>query len=243
MIDLHMHLLPGIDDGAKDIYDTLEMARIAAENGTTDIVATPHCNVPGFYDNYYGKKYKEVFQKAREAIKKEQIPIRLHPGMEVFLTEEVPDLIAERKIITLNGSRYPLVEFDFRIDPDYADYLVDGVAKTGLTPLIAHVERYGFIQEHPAHVREWIKKGYVLQCNKGSFKGKFGKTAKHTAYYMLEHEYANVIASDAHSPYRRTPNMPEVYEDLMMEYSEDYLERLFQVNPMRICLNQAIIRK
>lgn len=105
MIDIHTHILPGIDDGARDIYDTLDMAQMAADSGVTAIVATPHCNIPELFDNYLDAEYVKVFRDAQEAIRREKIPVQLLAGMEVFSTYDLPDLLADKKVMTLNGSR------------------------------------------------------------------------------------------------------------------------------------------
>ena len=237
MIDIHTHILPGIDDGAVDLYDTLEMARIAAESGTTAIVATPHCRA-GRYLNYYDSQYKEVFQKAVNAIRDEEIPITLYPAMEIFMTEEFPELYKEGKLIPINGSRYILVEFSFRDDdPEYANYLLRMVEAEGLVPVIAHPERYPFIQENPWVASEWKKWGYQAQCNKGSFQGRFGPEARDAACFLLDHRLIAAIASDAHRPYQRTPHMKDVYEELRMSYPGEYLDMLFTENPERFCKN------
>ena len=93
MIDIHAHILPGIDDGAEDMYDTLEMARMAADSGVDKIIATPHCNIPGMYGNYFGKEYIDRYESVVRAVREEKIPIEILPGMEVFSTEDLPELI------------------------------------------------------------------------------------------------------------------------------------------------------
>ena len=113
MIDIHAHILPGIDDGAEDIYDTLEMARMAVDSGVKAMVATPHCNLPGLFDNYFSDAYVKVFQDSVRALAREKIPLRLYPGMEAFATYNLPDLLVDGKIMPLNQSRYVLVEFYF----------------------------------------------------------------------------------------------------------------------------------
>lgn len=242
MIDIHAHILPGIDDGAKDIYDTLEMAKIAADSGVTSIVATPHCNLSGYFENYFGKSYIEVFARAEEAIRKEQIPIRLLPGMEVFATPDLPDLIVDRKIMPLNQSRYILIEFAFDESPDFADNLLRRVREVGARPVVAHVERYDFVQDYPEIIYNWRKKGYAIQVNKGSFLGHFGKHAQSTAHLLLKHNLISVVASDAHSPYQRTPYLLEAYEELCAEYPKKKIDLLFQNNPEKICSNEITLR-
>ena len=241
MIDIHSHILPGIDDGARSIYDTLEMAQTAVQNGIHTMVATPHCNVPGEYDNYFGKHYEKTYLQAVKAIRKEGIPLRLLPGMEVYVTEEVPDLMVQGKIMPLNQTHYLLVEFGFAEDPQFADYMLERITAKGVTPVIAHVERYYFVQDDPSVIRQWLKKGYVIQVNKGSYQGRFGRKEQKTAYQLTDENLVSVIATDTHRPYRRTPKMDEVYADLLNDYSERYLKVLLEENPKRICMDRKVL--
>ena len=171
MIDIHAHILPGIDDGAEDMYDTLEMARMAADSGVDKIIATPHCNIPGMYGNYFGREYIDRYESVVRAVRKEKIPIEILPGMEVFSTEDLPELIVNHKIMPLNQSRYILMEFAFDEDPGFADSILKRVEEVGARPVIAHAERYEFIQDYPQIAYRWFRKGYVIQANKGSFLG------------------------------------------------------------------------
>lgn len=242
MIDIHAHILPGIDDGAEDLYDTLEMAQMAVDSGVDKIIATPHCNIPGMYGNYFGKEYIDKYESVVRAIREENIPIEILPGMEVFSTEDLPDLIVDHKIMPLNQSRYILMEFSFDEDPEFADLILKRVAAVGAKPVIAHAERYEFIQDYPQIAYRWYKRGYVIQANKGSFLGRFGSMAKRTADSLLRHNLIMAIASDAHSPLQRTPYMLDAYDELSREYSEKHLDVLFQYNPARICDNREVLR-
>lgn len=242
MVDIHSHILPGLDDGAATVYDTLDMADLAYRSGTEQIVATPHCNIPGIYKNYYNEAYEKAFIKAKEAIESEGIPVELMPGMEVFATDDLPQLIAEKKLIGLNNTKNLLIEFDFGEDPEFADTILNEVQSCGMTPVIAHAERYMFVQNNPETVLNWHRKGYFVQVNKGSFWGRFGRSAERTAFLLLNHNLITAIASDSHSPVRRTPSMSEVYEYLAREYPEDYLKDLFATNPGRLCRGEAPIQ-
>lgn len=242
MIDIHAHILPGIDDGADDIYDALEMAKIAVESGVKAIVATPHCNIPGMFDNYFGEDYIRLFQSVVSSLKENKIPIVLYPGMEAFGTYDLPDLIVEGKIMPLNQSRYILLEFSFDEEPEFASNLLQRVRAVGARPVIAHAERYRFVQDHPQLVYQWRKQGYVIQVNKGSFLGKFGKSAQITAHRMLKHNLVSVVSSDAHGPFRRTPYLLDAYEELCKQYSQKYIDVLFYHNPLRICKNKPILK-
>lgn len=241
MIDIHSHILPGIDDGAQDIYDTLEMVKLAADSGVTDMIATPHCNIPGVYANYYDKAYEELVRSVRDAVHGEGIPVRIHPGMEAFTTPDLPDLLGDGKIMTLNGSHYLLMEFSFDEDPGYVIHMVEQVRERGVIPVIAHAERYEFVQEDPWMVYDWRVKGYPIQVNKGSFVGRFGRRAQEMAYFLMDHHLVSVIASDAHSPWQRTPYMADVYETLLRDYPAQYLNMLFEDNPRLICEDRPVL--
>ena len=242
MIDIHTHILPGVDDGAEDIYDSIEMASLAYEYGTKVIVATPHCNIPGEYDNYFGSEYIRTFQKTKEIIQRERPGITLLAGMEVFATEDLPRLLTEGKVFPINRSRYVLMEFDFGEDPDFADEVLRQVKEVQAVPLIAHAERYEFVQDDPRIVYRWKKMGYEVQVNKGSFLGRFGEDARRTAYELLNHNLVTAVASDAHSPIRRTTCMADAYDYLSEEYSSEYLNILFDVNPRNICNGEKTIQ-
>ena len=240
MIDIHTHILPGIDDGARDLGDTLDMAALAADSGTTDLIATPHCHPPRGFENYADDAYRRVFTLAREAVERAGIPVKLHPGMEVFATPEVPELLRRGLLMPLNGSRYLLVEFDFWGDPDEADLLLRRIAAQGVVPVVAHIERYRFVQAYPQITREWKRRGYVIQCNKGSFQGRFGPDEYHLARHLMDRELVDVIASDAHRPYRRTPSLWPVYDQLALDYPESWLDELFTGNPGRILADKPL---
>lgn len=242
MIDIHTHILPGLDDGASDIYDSLEMAALAYESGTTVIVATPHCNIPGLYSNYFGKEYRSTYLRTKEILKQEHPRVTLLAGMEVFTTEDVPRLLTEGKIFPINRTRYVLMEFDFGEDPEFASEMLRRVKEVRALPVIAHAERYEFVQDDPSIVSRWRREGYEIQINKGSLMGRFGTHAQKAAYELLDHKLVTVIASDAHSPVRRTTCMADAYEHLRESYPQKYLDILFTENPRRICNGRTPVR-
>lgn len=242
-VDIHTHVLPNIDDGAADLDETFEMLVEAHKQGTRIIVATPHCNIPEVYGNYLGKRYKEIFMSTRKLIQKEKLPIVLLPGMEVFATPDLPDLLKNNRIMTINKSRYILLEFGFEEDVDFVTYILNQVSSMGYVPIIAHVERYKFVQLSPWIVNEWISEKYLVQGNTGSFLGLFGKNVKDTAFKLLEHQLYTVLASDAHDAVTRTMNMKVAYELMKQKTSKKYLSYLFERNPENICLNKFIVRR
>lgn len=238
MTDIHAHIMPGVDDGAQDFFEMVNMLDIAASSGIRTIVATPHANIPGSFKNYYDSKggwYDRLFSKCLETIEKHDIPITMLSGMEIFATEDIDSLIKDGRVLPINSTRYFLIEFNFGEDPAFADYVVDKVLKTGALPVIAHPERYDFVQEYPDDIRGWIERGCAVQVNKGSFLGRFGKSAQKTAYRLMDLGCVTAAASDAHTPLFRKPYLNDAYYELLERYPEEYVKLIFEKNPQRIC--------
>ena len=158
------------------------------------------------------------------------------------MTPELPDLFRKKKLLTLNGTRYFLTEFDFSEDMQECDKVLKECKSLGFIPVIAHPERYYFIQEYPEYVFEWLKQGYGIQVNKGSILGRFGRAARRTADTLLEQGMISCVASDAHSSYQRTPFMGEIYDYLMEEYGPAYTQVLLENNPKRILAGKELVK-
>ena len=240
MIDLHCHILPGVDDGSADEEESCAMARLAVESGVTDIAATPHCNAPDPFYNYADSALHARFARLRQRLEREQIPLRIHEGMEVFTTPELPRLLDEGRLLTLGGTRYLLIEFAFGESEWFFDEMLAAVRARGLTPVLAHPERYTCVQDEPRLLRRWAREGTVLQANKGSFFGMFGRRAAAAAHWALADGCLHLIASDAHSPYSRTPCLGEAYDAVCELYSADYADVLFCRNPAKAIGNKKI---
>ena len=175
MVDIHCHILPGVDDGAPSMEDSLEMARMAADSGVTDIIATPHCNLPGNGPkNYRSASLRAAFSRLQQDA--EGIPLRIHPGAEVFCTPELPRLLDQRQLQTLGGSRYLLVEFYFDESAEFMEQCFRDIRHRGLVPVAAHPERYNAVQRDPARLEGWFRRGIVIQLNKGSVMGLLRST-------------------------------------------------------------------
>jgi len=243
MTDIHCHILPRVDDGADSLEEALEMARMAAGSGVRAIIATPHCNLP--YEeafNYASPDLLARFTRLEQAIRAEGIPLDLLPGAEVLCTPQVPELAREGRLLTLAGSRYLLLEFFFDEELDYMEEMLCAVAETGLVPVVAHPERYGAIQRAPHVVERWFRTGYVVQLNKGSILGRLGRRSAMAAEWILDHGLAHVVASDAHSPAMRTPQMGELADHLRRCWGSEYTHILLRANPGRILSDRPILK-
>ncbi len=234
MIDIHSHVLPGVDDGSESMEMSLDMLAMAADSGVRTLVATPHCNIPWEFDNYRSPELEELFLSLQREAAREEIPVRLIRGMEIYATPELPELLREQRVWTLNGGRCFLTEFSFREDPDFCSDILRRCRALGYRPVIAHPERYYFLQDDPQLAYEWCTAGYALQLNKGSILGRFGPEVRETAELLLRHGLAACVASDAHRPYERSTHMREVWDVLSRDFGEDYARLLLEENPARI---------
>ncbi len=238
MYDIHCHIAFGLDDGAQTLDEAVAIVELASQRGTKGIVATPHCNIPGSYKNYWSNDVLDRIKALREALDKNYIDVQIFCGQEIFCTSMTPELLKSGELITLNNSRYPLVEFDFYEYSDSVYSKLDKLISEGYVPVVAHPERYAFVCNEEDAARRLKRMGCLLQVNKGSFEGKFGPEAMEMSRQLLDSGYADVVASDAHSPYMRTSNMIHTHEFISEEYSFDYADLLLSVNPKRILRNK-----
>lgn len=240
MVDLHVHILPGLDDGANNIDDALEMAEMAVESGVKRIVVTPHGNQMGRFENFYSDELVDSYQQFRQALDDERIPLEAFLGMEIFASEDMCQRMLEGSLIGLNGTDTYLIEFPFEADPFWIGEQLENVLDINKIPLIAHPERYFCVQEFPGLVYEWLSIGCLTQVNKGSVLGRFGRGAGVTSEILLNNDLVTCIASDGHSPYMRTPYMGEIRQLLEEHFSGQTAYRLLKENPERILANKKI---
>ena len=228
MIDLHCHILPGIDDGAKDIEDSLAMARMAVAEGVTHILATPH------YKNGRWTNEKDVINKQVEILQQEldsrAIPLTIFPGQEVRIVGELIEDISENKIQFIDeGSQFLLIEFPTATIPAFTDSLFFELQKTGITPIIVHPERNHAILTDPNELLSLIEKGALAQLTAGSYVGSFGKKIQKFSKQLIEADLVHFIASDAHNTTSRSFYMKEAYQQLEKEFSLKKAENFQQV--------------
>lgn len=242
MYDLHCHILPGLDDGAQTRDDTLRMAEIAANQGTKEIVCTPHCSSD---DPLLPLRLETIVRRTEEMnrmLSYEGIPLALHPGMELLCCGGLWDIFAQGEFLTLAGSGYLLMEFPFSTDLDEIERAAEEAAQAGLKPVLAHPERYRSVQLEPSRVREWVKSGWVIQLNRGSITGGFGGEARRCALWLMSYALPHLIASDAHSPEERTPDLRTGYDWVAKNCAESYAQLLFSDNPLRILHDEPVRR-
>lgn len=240
MVDLHIHILPGVDDGAQDYEESIGMAELIVECGIRTICATPHANQMGRYENFYTADFARRYDRLQEMLNSYGLPVKILEGQEIMASEDLVPKILDGKLISLNKSQYYLIEFPFGAGPDWISARLEEILKIGATPLIAHVERYHCVQYDPGYVYDWIQMGCATQMNKGSILGRFGQRVQQACIPLLNYELIHCMASDAHGPIRRTPWMQEAYEFISRHFDVDYAEQLFSENPARILNGKTI---
>jgi protein-tyrosine phosphatase len=211
MFDLHCHILPGVDDGARTMEDALEMAMVAAANGTRVIWATPHRKdiTEGFSISYV----MDLLAELNAELDRRGVDLRLLSGMENHLDLELPDEIANGRALRLNDSRYALVEMPFFGSPNYLEEVLFQVQVHGVTPVLAHPERIESVQNDPSLLARLVERGMLSQVTAGSIVGLFGGRVKRLTHNLLRSGLIHVIASDAHFPDGpRSPKLPSGVE-------------------------------
>lgn len=222
MVDIHSHILWEIDDGSKSKEMTINMLKMAERGGTTKIVATPHF-LPGRYFKNFNTVKKEE-EKIKEIIEKEGLSLEVYFGQEVYFTKNIIKDYEEGLISTINNSKYMLIEFnmkDFSIR-EVTEILYELQLK-GVTPVIAHPERYIKFIENPTLINEFIKEGYLFQLNAGSLKGDFGQKVKKLSESLIKNKIYSFIGSDAHRDEKRNTDMRIIKESIKDENYFNYL--------------------
>lgn len=239
MIDIHSHILPGVDDGAKDMSETLAMARKAAEEGIQKIIATPH-HKNGQYEN----EKPEIIEKVREvneAIRAEGIPLEVLPGQENRIFGEFLDHYESGGIMTLAHTEYVFVELPSGHVPRYTEQLLYDIQLNGLTPIIVHPERNTELMERPDRLYQLVKKGALTQVTASSLCGYFGKKIKTFSHQLIEANMTHFIASDAHNTHNRSFKMAEAFRLIDSKYGSDMVY-LFTENAELLIQGQRVMK-
>lgn len=240
MIDIHAHIIPGIDDGADSMATAVAMARDAWDSGVRAVVATPHCAKPGEKNNFYSQELLDRLVRLQKMLWQQNIDLKLYPGMEIFVTKEFPSQLESGKLLSLAGSRYLLVEFYFDESPAFIEEALGLIWNYGLIPVVAHPERYYCVEWDPQLAVRWADAGCVLQLNRGSIQGKLGQPAQKCAWELLQQGKAQVVASDAHGSVSRRAELKSVLTELGEKLSWAYASKLLVENPRNILRNQIL---
>lgn len=229
MIDIHCHPLPETDDGAKTFEIAVEMLRLAAADGITHVVATPHCSFRYAFDA------EENQRKAAELQAAAGDAPRILLGCDFHLSyENIQQLTKDGASFAINRTQYVLVEFDDHFIPEQMDHVFYDIQVAGYTPILTHPERNAVCRRKLDHLYQWVSNGCLVQVTAQSYTGGFGSEALGSVEQLLELNLVHIFASDAHDTRHRPPILSRAYEKLAAASGELAAERLFTKNPEAI---------
>lgn len=229
-VDIHTHLLFGVDDGAADLRQSMELLAMARENGTTAVVLTPHHR--GRFRQNTPQQLRSRFQELAERVKTEIPDMKLYLGNEAAHERELGDKVAEGRVLSLNDSNYVLLEFDFNSSRVQVVEETMSLIGSGYTPIIAHAERYDIFRKNKKLPEELLYVGALIQLNADSILGKCGFATKRVCHRLLKKGMVHFVASDAHDPKERPPVLKECFEYVSKRYGEDYAWSIFRDNAL-----------
>lgn len=240
MIDVHNHVLIGVDDGPQTRKEALALLKQASGSGITDIIATPHHKSP--QHTTPSDTVMEKLQELHEIIEEEEVPIRVHPGQEIRINGEMLEELDSGYDLTMNNTQYVLVELPFNDMPNYTERLFFDLQMKGYIPLIAHPERCKPIIRDPQKLYDLVEKGAISQVTATCVTGDLGENLQKTSLKMIENNLAHIVASDAHNAETRPFALKEAYEVITEELGEAYTER-FKKNAEKLLNDESLALK
>ena len=234
MIDFHSHILPQIDDGSVSFEETINMLKEAKQTGFTKIISTSHY-LEGYYESDESSR-NELLQQ----IKEKNIGIDLYLGSEVYISENMIEFLETKKASTINNSRYVLFELPMGSKTILTKEIIYRLIENNYLPIIAHPERYSYVQDNPEYVEELLEMGAMFQSNFGSIIGLYGKKAEKTVKKLLREDLIQFLGSDVHHEEHIYKYMPKILKKLKKIISSEKLRELTEINPQKVLNNEEI---
>lgn len=238
MIDLHSHILPGIDDGSRSSEETFEIIRKAINAGFTDVFLTPHYIADQINNNK--TKVDIIIKKLKSDLKLKGMNINMYNGCEAYVCQNLNLLVEKNIVSTLNNSRYILIELPMSSKILYLDNLIYKLTTIGLTPIIAHPERYLYVQKDPNMLIELIEKGVLMQSNYGSLIGQYGKTSQKIVEKLVKNNIIHFLGTDTHREGYIYENMPRIMKVLNKLVDAETINLLTKENQEKVINNKEI---
>ncbi|WP_461816133.1 CpsB/CapC family capsule biosynthesis tyrosine phosphatase [Faecalimonas sp.] len=238
IVDVHCHILPEIDDGAKNWGEAYQMLRMAYDEGIRVIVATPH------HHEHRGMctplQYKKRLTTLRKMAQEIDEKFLIMPGMEIYFNQDVVHKLEHKKVHTMGKSKYVLIEFSPNAEFHYIQQGLQQIQMKGYLPILAHIERYRCLLDSEEYVSYLMDMGIYVQVNAGSIIGKSGRTVKKFVKNLLEEQYVHFVGTDAHSSGRRSPMIQKSAEYVQKKFGEDYAKEIFHSNGIKMLKNILI---
>ena len=234
MIDFHSHILPAIDDGSKSMEDSIQILREAREAGFSKIISTSH-----YLEGYYEIK-EEDRKRLIQELKNEDIGLELYVGSEIYITENMIDLLKGKKASSINNSKYVLFEIPMNNKTMLTKEIIYRLIENGYVPVLAHPERYSFIQQNLEELEELVDMGTLCQSNYGSIIGLYGKKTEKTVKKLLKNNLIHFLGSDVHRQEQIYNKIPKAIKKIKKIISEDKFIELSEINPQKVLNNEEI---
>lgn len=236
MIDIHSHILFGVDDGAETFEESMELIKEEVEKGVSHIIFTPHFNKRNYHQDK--DKISANFHSLKEATQKENLNVELYLGNEVYMDFNNYDSIIENGFTTLAESKYILVEFNELIPPDNMPEICYEINVSGYIPIIAHAERYEILYKNRQMLIDVLNEGAHLQVNASSILHKENKERNKLANFLLKSKLVSFVASDVHNTTSRKFYLDEAYKEVSKKYGQEYTNQIFKHNQFHVICNR-----
>lgn len=231
MIDIHCHILPGIDDGSSNMEETKKMLSLAMQEGIQAIVATPHWEA-GMEEEWL-KEYQQSFQAVQAYIEEEKLPIILYTGNEILHSETIHLYLVQNRLNSMNNTRYLLVEFPFHVSFSYIQRAVLNLSYHGYWPILAHAERYESLRDI-RKIAELVDMGAYIQVNTSSVSGEHGWMMKRFCFQLMKLDLLHFVATDAHGSTKRPPKAKKARSMMEKKMGTEYTLRITEENPQKM---------
>ncbi len=238
MIDFHSHILPNVDDGSKSTEETFKLIQEARNAGFDGIISTSH-----YMESYYEVENKERqiwIDAISKKLEEQNLKIKLYLGNEIYITENIIELIEEGKASTINNTNYVLFEMPLNVKPMNLYDSIFEILKNKFVPILAHPERYSFVQKDPELIYDLMQKGVLMQSNYGSFIGQYGENAQIIAKALLKNDMIHFLGSDVHRKETIYPRIPQIIKYLKELVGEKNVNQLTIINPQIVLNNEKI---
>lgn len=238
MIDFHSHILPNIDDGSQSIEETFNLIKEAQEVGFEAIVSTSH-----YMEEYYETNVAErnIWVDAiSKNLKSKNININIYLGSEVYISTNIVKLLEEGKASKINNTNYVLFEMPLNVQPLNLYDVIYEMQSYKLVPILAHPERYSFVQKKPELIYDLIQKGVLMQSNYGSIVGQYGKKAKIIVTKLFENNMVHLLGSDVHRQNTIYPKIPQILSEISNIIGEEKLNEITKINSTLVLNNEKI---
>ena len=238
MIDFHTHIIPNIDDGSRSIDETIKLIKEAEAAGFDELILTSH-----YIENYYETDVPErdIWVNAiSDNLRSRGIETSIYLGNEIYITDNIMELLKNGKASTINNGCYVLFEMPFTEEPMNLYNVIYSMQENKLIPILAHPERYKFIQKEPEIVYELIEKGVLMQSNYGSILGEYGQKTQFIVRKFLENNMVHFLGSDVHRPNTIYPKIPDALKEIESIIGSEKLEKLTTINPKKVLDNKRI---